>query len=116
MSRRINWVATSIAALLVLLIVTGLGNLWATYSSYHHFQDQYNAQQAENKRQDQTQKASQKAQDIAVQKKICTTLSALAALKPPPGDAKKNPSRAYDQQLHDVLAGLGPDIGCPNHN
>lgn len=48
----------------------------------------------------------------AVAAKLCKTLGKLAALQPPPGSAQANPSRAYEQQLHETLSQLGPDIGC----
>jgi len=45
-------------------------------------------------------------------RKLCTTFAALAALKPPPGNPKTNPSRAYLQDEHDTLVQLGTDLGC----
>lgn len=56
--------------------------------------------------------ASQRAQGAAFEQKLCATLSRLAALQPPPGPFTGNPSRAYLQQEHAVLAELGPDVGC----
>ena len=56
--------------------------------------------------------AAQKRAGVAVERAICTTLGKLAALKPPPGAAAANPSRAYEQQLHATLDQLGPDLGC----
>jgi hypothetical protein len=44
---------------------------------------------------------------------LCRSLDDLAALKPPPGDAATNPSRAYEQQQHAILAGLAVDLKCP---
>lgn len=49
---------------------------------------------------------------VQVELKLCTTLDKLAALKPPPGNAQANPSRAYLQQEHATLAELGIDLGC----
>lgn len=57
--------------------------------------------------------AAQRQQGLAVERKICTTMGRLAALKPPPGNPKTNPSRAFDDQLHSTLDGLGVDLGCP---
>ncbi len=47
-----------------------------------------------------------------VERKLCKTFGELAANKPPAGDAAANPSRAYEQRNHRILAGVGPDIGC----
>lgn len=58
------------------------------------------------------EQSAQHAQGAAFEAKLCATLGRLAALKPPPGSAAGNPSRAYLQQEHQVLAELGPDVGC----
>jgi hypothetical protein len=84
-----------IAVLLVLVLLIGAGNLYATYNAVNTF------------------KAQQKQSGQVVENKICTTLARLAALKPPADASAANPSRVYDVQLHDVLAGLGPDLSCP---
>jgi hypothetical protein len=56
--------------------------------------------------------AAQRRQGISVEHKICATLQRLTALKPPAGDPGKNPSRAYEDDLHATLDQLGPDLGC----
>lgn len=56
--------------------------------------------------------AAQRAQGAAFEQKLCATLGRLASLVPPPGPLAGNPSRAYLQQEHAVLAELGPDVGC----
>jgi hypothetical protein len=56
--------------------------------------------------------ASQQRQAATVQRKLCTTMAELAALKPPPGNPATNPSRAYDQHLHATLTEIGADFGC----
>ena len=60
----------------------------------------------------QVTRASQQKQDQVVERKLCTTLAKLTALRPPPGNPETNPSRKFDQDLHATLAQLGPDIGC----
>jgi uncharacterized protein HemX len=87
-----------VAVLLLLVLVVGAGNLLATYMEVQNFKQQ------------------QQVQGQQTQQKLCTTLGKLSALKPPAGNASANPSRVYEQQLHEVLAGLGPDIGCPKHH
>lgn len=55
---------------------------------------------------------AQQRQGAQLEQKLCTTLDRLAALRPPPGSPGDNPSRAFEQQQHAVLAELGPDVGC----
>lgn len=55
---------------------------------------------------------AQQRQGEQIELKLCTTLGKLAALKPPGGSPASNPSRAFEQQQHAVLAELGPDVGC----
>ena len=59
-----------------------------------------------------TVQANERRQGAAFEQKLCATLSRLAALEPPAGSAAGNPSRAYLQREHTVLAELGPDVGC----
>ena len=58
------------------------------------------------------EQAMQRSQGQAIGRKLCATLGALAALEPPPGNPKTNPSRAYLQAQHDTLAQLGVDLDC----
>lgn len=58
------------------------------------------------------EQAAQQRQGEVFEAKLCATLGRLGALRPPPGSAVGNPSRAYLQQEHAVLAELGPDVGC----
>ncbi len=60
----------------------------------------------------ESSQAAQRQQGIAVEQKICITLAHLDALKPPAGNPRKNPSRAFDDELHATLSQLGPDLGC----
>jgi|SRR5579859_1697158 len=105
--------STYIALMLLLVILVGAGNLWATYTINSKTQSQFVSQQTSQDKLAAQEKAAQRAQSEAVEHKLCTTLGRLASLHPPAGDPSANPSRAYDKALHDVLASLGPDIGCP---
>ena len=89
------------AVLLMLVLIAGGGNLWATHAEVQ------SAQAAQQREQ-----AAQRRAGEVVEHKICTTLDQMAALNPPAGDPQANPSRAYEQRLHAVLDGLGPDLGC----
>jgi hypothetical protein len=95
-------------AVVVLFILTFLLSGSALFGAVTY----YHREQGSQQRQNAQQAAAQRAQSEAFQRKLCTTLGRLAALKPPPGDAAGNPSRAYLQEEHAVLAELGPDVGC----
>lgn len=58
------------------------------------------------------EQGSQQRQGAQLEQKLCTSLDRLAGLKPPPGSPADNPSRTYLLQQHQVLAELGPDVGC----
>ena len=91
----------SVAVLVLLgLLVTGANLLWTAHavSSYKTSQQQA--------------AASQQRQGALIEERLCTTLGRLAALKPPAGSPKTNPSRAFEQELHATLDELGPDLGC----
>ena len=91
----------SVAVLvLVALLVTGANLLWTAHA-VRSFQSSQQAQNAAGRRQ-----------GALIEQKLCTTLGRLTALKPPPGPPSRNPSRAYEQELHATLSQLGPDIGC----
>jgi hypothetical protein len=60
----------------------------------------------------ESSRSAQEHQGEIVERKICTTMAHLAALKPPAGNPSRNPSRAFDQNLHSALDGLGVDLGC----
>ena len=56
--------------------------------------------------------SAQQRQGQAVNRKLCRTMDALAALVPPPGNPAANPSRAFDDRMHATLDELAPDLGC----
>ena len=89
--RRLRYAFVALATLT--LIMTGVAILFSV--SYY-----------------QREQAAQRAQGAALEHKLCTSLDRLAALKPPAGSVADNPSRAYEQQQHAILAQLGPDVGC----
>lgn len=84
----------ALAVLALLPLVMSALALWGATVYYHR------------------ERAAQQAQSVSFERRLCTTLGRLAALHPPPGSAADNPSRAYLQQEHAVLAELGPDVGC----
>lgn len=56
--------------------------------------------------------AAQRRAGVLTEAKLCQTFGALAALKPPAGNASANPSRAYEQDQHAILSQIGADLGC----
>ena len=84
----------SLVVLFALAVAIGITAYFAAIGYYH------------------TEQAAQQRQGQQFEAKLCATLGRLAALQPPPGSAAGNPSRAYLQQQHAVLAELGPDVGC----
>jgi hypothetical protein len=91
----------AIVALLVLTLIVGAGNLWASWAEVHAYKAAQKREQVEQQRA-----------GALIEQRLCTTLGKLAALVPPPGNPKTNPSRAYDDDLHATLAQLGTDLGC----
>lgn len=67
---------------------------------------------AQLKQQQRQEQASQQHQGAVLEQRLCTTLAEQAANEPPPGNAAGNPSRAWEQREHAILAQLGPDVGC----
>lgn len=87
-------------AVVVLFLVAALwsvGNSFWTASEVHAIQ---------------AERAARHIQGQMFERKLCTSLASLAALQPPAGTPVGNPSRAYLQDQHAVLAELGPDAGC----
>ena len=97
------------AGLVALTLVVGGGNLW---SSYDQARSQARSQAQAVLAVEQREQAAQQRAAIAQQRKLCTTFGTLAALKPPPGNPAKNPSRAFEDNLHTALDQLGLDLGC----
>ena len=55
--------------------------------------------------------ASQRA-GAKIEAELCRTFESLYADKPPAGNPKTNPSRAYLQELHARLGEVPPDLKC----
>ena len=91
--------------LLVLTLVVGGANLLAGYLEVQASQSAIQA--AQHREQVLQQRAG-----AILGEKLCTTFGKLAALKPPAGNPKTNPSRAYLQGQHDTLDEIGVDLGC----
>lgn len=89
-----NKLTKALCALVLLTLIVGGGNLWASWDEVHAYQ------------------AAQQRQSQVLEAKLCRTFGALAALKPPPGNPAANPSRAYEDRLHAALDDLGADLGC----
>jgi len=69
-------------------------------------------EEAEQQAEQRREQAEQQRAGVILGEKLCLTFGKLAALEPPPGNPKTNPSRAYLQAQHDTLAQLGTDLGC----
>jgi hypothetical protein len=92
----------SMFALAVLLAAFGL--FWIN----HAVHDSQAAIQASQHREEIMQQRA----GVILEQKLCTTFAKLGALKPPAGNPKTNPSRAFDDNLHATLDELGTDLGC----
>jgi flagellar basal body-associated protein FliL len=90
----------------VILLVVGMV-LSAALSSGVSFLLYYHGQQNYHSVQQQSQ-----SQAAKVEHALCLTLDRLAANKPPAGNPIGNPSRAYEQAQHAILAQLSPDLEC----
>jgi hypothetical protein len=95
----------AIVALLVLTLIVGAGNLWASW-------DQVHASAGDIRASQHHEQVLQQQAGAVLERKLCTTFGKLAANKPPAGNPRTNPSRAYDQNNHAILDQLGADFGC----
>lgn len=100
--KRLRLTANGVMAILVaLVLIMGAANLEAT----RVYVNDYKAYQAR-------EQAVQRKAGAAVETALCTDLGTMAAIRPPPGNAKANPSRAYADAEHRAWAGLVRDLGC----
>jgi hypothetical protein len=86
------------------VILAGLNLIWTSHEVHS---SQAAIQAAQHREQ-----VSQQQAGVILGRKLCATFGALAANKPPPGNPRTNPSRAYLQAEHDTLVQLGTDLGC----
>jgi hypothetical protein len=86
------------------VLLSGLNLLWTSHSVHA-------SQAAIQASQHREQVMQQRAGQLVVER-LCQTFGELAALKPPPGNPRTNPSRAYLQGEHATLIRLGADLGC----
>ncbi len=93
------------AFLVALTLIVGGGNL---LSGYTQARSQAHAVLVA----EQHEQAAQRAAGALLEARLCATLATLAADKPPAGNPRTNPSRAYEQNQHATLDELGPDLGC----
>lgn len=88
-------VRLAIGVILVLILLVGAGNLYATYDYVKQFkQDQQNAARSQIMH-------------------LCKDLGTMASIPPPAGPVASNPSRAYEQSEHTAWKGLYTSIKCP---
>lgn len=109
-------VRRSLVILFVIAVLLGGGGLfWAARDQDANAASQRReqaSQLAEQRHEEAEQEAEQRRAGVLLSEKLCLTFGKLAALEPPPGNPKTNPSRAYLQAQHDTLAQLGTDLGC----
>jgi hypothetical protein len=86
------------------VILAAFGLFWINHAVHD---SQAAIQEAQHREQVMQQQAG-----TVLEEKLCTTFGKLAALRPPPGNPKTNPSRAYLQAEHATLTQLGTDLGC----
>lgn len=98
-------VGLALVYLFVLAAVLGGASLLWTAHEVH-------ASQAAIQAAQHREQVIQQQAGAVLGRKLCITFGKLAALKPPPGSAARNPSRAYLQDQHDTLVQLGTDLGC----
>jgi hypothetical protein len=105
-------VRRSLVILFAIAVLLGGGGLfWAARDQDANAAAQ-RREQASQLAEQRREQAEQRRAGVILGEKLCLTFGRLAALKPPPGSATANPSRAYEQSLHVTLDQLGADLGC----
>jgi hypothetical protein len=97
--------------LLVLVLLVGAGNLWATNQYVSDYKQSQAQQEAKQQAAQDAQVALQKKQGLEIEQKLCLSFGRLSSLNPPSG-SPSDKSRQYLEKQHDVLVSLGTDIGC----
>ena len=105
--------AWSLVVLFVVAVAVGGTAYFSSVTARRTADHAIQAAQVEQRRSALAEQAAQRRAGQVIEQKLCSTLGHLAQLKPPAGNPKTNPSRAYEQALYATLSRLGPDLGCP---
>ena len=98
-------VRRSLVFLFALSVLLGGANLLWTAHEVHASRAAIQASQVH-------EQAMQQQDRRAILRALCMTFTELAVLKPPAGDPRTNPSRAFEQAEHATLDEIGGDLGC----
>ena len=85
---------------LLAFVLSGANLFWSSHEAH--------VNQAAN----QAEQAAERRQGEHILNRVCGAFAELAANKPPPGNPRANPSRAYEQKNHTILGQMGTDLGC----
>lgn len=102
-----------IVLLLILVLLVGAGNLWATFDQNQATKSQFAAQNQSTQHKFADQQAAQQKIAQAEVQALCKDIGTMAAIQPPSGSPQSNPSRAYEQAEHNAWTGLFTSIRCP---
>lgn len=102
----------AIMTLIIGMIISAACTAGICLLLYFHQQQQYNSSLKHQQQLYVSEQQQSEAQGAKIERSLCLTLDRLAANKPPAGNPNTNPSRAYDQANHAILAQLGPDLEC----
>jgi hypothetical protein len=106
---------SAIIALLVLVLLVGGGNLWTSWDQSHAAASQARSTEKQLnafKHKLAAEQAVAARAGALVEKALCSDVGTMARIKPPPGAAAANPSRAYEQAESRAWHGLVLDLGC----
>jgi hypothetical protein len=98
--------------LLVLVLLVGGGNLWATHDQVAASAAQQKQNQDRQAALAQQEQAAQRKAGLLIEEAICTDMGTMAKIPPPAGNPAANPSRSYEDAEHRAWAGLYSGLGC----